>query len=107
VNRIVALIKQTVLDKRFEYAFVAVFSVVILAGFYLLVSTNGVVLGNDPAVHLEKAMIFLNTGEISLANLGWTPPLYQIVLAMIISLTGITDITQYIVLLRALTAVLD
>lgn len=107
MNRIVALIKQTVLDKRFEYAFVAVFSVVILAGFYLLVSTNGVVLGNDPAVHLEKAMIFLNTGEISLANLGWTPPLYQIVLAMIISLTGITDITQYIVLLRALTAVLD
>lgn len=107
MNHIVALIKPLALDKRIEYTFVAVFSAGILAGFYLLVSMNGVVLGNDPAVHLEKAMIFLNTGEISLANLGWTPPLYQIVLAMIISLTGISDITQYIVLMRVLTAVLD
>jgi len=107
VNHIVALIKPLALDKRIEYAFVAVFSAIILASFYLLVSMNGVVLGNDPAVHLEKAMIFLNTGEISLANLGWTPPLYQIILAMIISLTGIADITQYIVLMRVLTALLD
>ena len=59
---------------------------------------NGVVLGNDPAVHLEKAQIFLNTGKIPLVNLGWTPPLYEIVLAMFISFTGATDIGQLIFL---------
>ena len=107
MNRIAALIKALPLEKKIEVAFIAVFSVVILITFYLAVSMNGVVLGNDPAVHLEKAMIFLNTGEISLANLGWTPPLYQIILTIIISFTGVTEIAQYIVVLRVLTAVLD
>jgi hypothetical protein len=93
--------------KQLEVAFIAVFSVLILTMFYFVISMNGVVLGNDPAVHLEKAQIFLNTQHISLANLGWTPPLYQIVLAMIISLSGAVDIGQYIVLLRVLTAVMD
>lgn len=68
---------------------------------------NGVVLGNDPAVHLEKAQIFLRTGQISLANIGWTPPLYQILLAMLISISGATEIGQYIFLVKALASVLD
>ena len=68
---------------------------------------NGVVLGNDPAVHLEKAQIFLNTGKIPLANLGWTPPLYEIVLAMFISFTGATDIGQLIFLVKALAVIVD
>ena len=68
---------------------------------------NGVVLGNDPAVHLEKAQIFLNTGKISLANLGWTPPLYQILLAMFISVTGAASIGQFIFLVKILTALVD
>ena len=64
----------------------------ILVGFYTVISMNGVILGNDPAVHLEKARIFLNTGQIPLSSNSWTPPLYEIVLAMFISLTGATDI---------------
>jgi hypothetical protein len=68
---------------------------------------NGVVLGNDPAVHLEKAQIFLNTGQISLANIGWTPPLYQIVLAMFISLSGASDIGQMIFLVKVVAVICD
>jgi hypothetical protein len=94
-------------DKRFEVAFAAVFSVLVLAIFYVLISMNGVVLGNDPAVHLEKAQIFLNTGQISLANIGWTPPLYQIVLAMFISLGGVTDIGQMIFLVKVVAVICD
>jgi hypothetical protein len=75
--------------------------------FNSLITMNGVLLGNDPAVHLAKAKIFLNTGEISLANLNWTPPLFQIILAMIISISGATDISQYILILRVFTVVLD
>ena len=96
----VALLNAMPKEKKIEVAFITVFSVIILATFYIIISMNGVVLGNDPAVHLEKAQIFLNTGEISLANLGWTPPMYQIVLAMIISFTGAAEIGQYIFVLR-------
>ena len=79
----------------------------IFAIFYTVISMNGVVLGNDPAVHLEKAQIFLNTGKIPLVNLGWTPPLYEIVLAMFISITGATDIGQLIFLVKFLAAMVD
>ena len=94
-------------EKKIEIAFITIFSVLIFAIFYTVVSMNGVVLGNDPAVHLEKAQIFLNTGKIPLVNLGWTPPLYEIVLAMFISLTGATDIGQLIFLVKFLAALVD
>ena len=64
-------------ERQLEIAFITVFSVLIFIIFYTLLSMNGVVLGNDPAVHLEKAQIFLQTGKISLVNLGWTPPLLR------------------------------
>ncbi len=102
-----ALINSMLKEKKLEVAFIAVFSAVILALFYAVISMNGVVLGNDPAVHLEKAQIFLRTGQISLANIGWTPPMYQIVLAMLISISGATDIGQYIFWVKALVVVLD
>jgi hypothetical protein len=102
-----ALISGRLDDKKIEIIFVTIFSVLILAIFYVLISMNGVVLGNDPAVHLEKAQIFLNTGQISLANLGWTPPLYEIVLAMFISVTGAASIGQFIFLVKVLTAIVD
>ena len=70
-------------------------------------SMNGLVLGNDPAVHLEKAQIFLNTGEIPLVNLGWTPPLYQILLTAFISFTGATSLEQMIFIVKASAAIID
>lgn len=94
-------------EKKIEVAFITIFSVLIFVMFFLLISMNGVVLGNDPAVHLEKSQIFLNTGKIPLANLGWTPPLYEIVLAMFISLTGATDIGQLIFLVKVLAIIVD
>lgn len=94
-------------EKRIEVGFIVVFSVLIFAIFYTLISMNGVALGNDPAVHLEKAQIFLNTGKIPLVNLGWTPPLYEIVLAMFISFTGATNIGQYIFLVKILAVMID
>jgi hypothetical protein len=104
---IIAPISAMSQEKKIEIAFITIFSVLIFAIFFTLISMNGVVLGNDPAVHLEKAQIFLNTGKISLANLGWTPPLYEIVLAMFVSLTGATDIGQLIFLVKALAVIID
>src|SRR5665647_415125 len=104
---IIASLRSKYSEKKIEFAFIAIFSALIFAIFYVLISMNGVVLGNDPAVHLEKAQIFLNTGKIPLANLGWTPPLYEIVLAMFVSFTGATDIGQMIFLVKVLAVIID
>jgi hypothetical protein len=93
--------------KLVELTFAAVFSAVILVLFYSIISMNGLVLGNDPAVHLKKAQIFLETGKIPLENLGWTPPLFQILLAMLISFTGATSLTQLILLEKSLAVLID
>jgi hypothetical protein len=90
-----------------EMAFTVVFSAIILVVFYSLISMNGLVLGNDPAVHLERAQDFLRTGQIPLANLGWTPPLYQILLAMLISFTGANSLEQMIFLVKSSAVVID
>ncbi len=94
-------------ERILELTFLVVFSAVILVAFYALISMNGLVLGNDPAVHLEKAQIFLQTGEISLENLGWTPPLYQILLATLIAFTGASSFEQMIFLVKAAAVVVN
>jgi hypothetical protein len=94
-------------ERQVEILFIVVFSVLIFAIFFTLISMNGVVLGNDSSVHLKKAQIFLQTGKIPLVNLGWTPPLYELVLAMFISLTGATNVGQLIFLVKALAVIID
>jgi hypothetical protein len=90
-----------------ELLFATVFSTVVLIAFYALTSMNGLVLGNDPAVHLERAQLFIQTRQIPLANIGWTPPLFQILLAMLISFTGATSVIQLIFLVKACAAVIS
>ncbi len=94
-------------EKFFEILFVLAFSICTLVVFFALISMNGLVLGNDPAVHLEKAQIFLRTGTIPLENLGWTPPLYQILLATLVSFTGASSFEQMIFLVKAAAVVID
>jgi hypothetical protein len=102
-----ALIDKFKDKRKLEIAFIAIFSVLILVGFYTVISMNGVILGNDPAVHLEKARIFLNTQQIPLSNNSWTPPLFEIVLAMFISLTGASSVAQLIFVEKILTVIVN
>jgi hypothetical protein len=94
-------------DKAIEIAFITIFSVLIFAIFYTQISMNGFILGNDPAVHLEKAQSFLQTGKIPLTVLGWIPPLFEILLAMLISLSGATGVGQLVFLVKALAVLVD
>ena len=94
-------------DQILKTLFFAVFSVFILVLFFALISMNGLVLGNDPAVHLEKAQIFLQTGKIPLESLSWTPPLYQILLATLIAFTGISNLEQMILLVKITAIIID
>ena len=94
-------------EKKIEIVFLIVFSALIVLLFYQLISMNGLVLGNDPAVHLEKTQIFLKTGHISLANIGWIPPLFEIMLAMVISLSGASSVGQLIFSEKMLAVIIN
>ena len=103
----IALISKLTREKKIEIAFITVFSVFILGIFYVLISMNGVILGNDPAVDLQKAQVLVQTGKISLGTLSWSPPLYPLLLAIVISLTGASSIEQLIFLEKSLTVLVD
>ncbi len=94
-------------ERQIEIVFITVLSVVVLVTFYTFISMNGLVLGNDPSVHLKKAQEFLQTGQIPIVNLGWMPPLYDILLSMFIAITGATTFGQSIFLLKALATIMN
>ena len=68
---------------------------------------NGLVLGNDPAVHLEKVSSILQSGEISATDVGWTPPLFHILLAAFMSFIGGIGLNQMILLVKIVAARLE
>ena len=92
-------------EKKLEIAFVSGFSLVMVVFCYLLISMNGLVLGLDPAVHLLKAQIFLETGQIPIDNSGWVPPLFEILIAMCSLFGGALNATQMLVVEKVLAVV--
>ncbi|MGB9854580.1 MAG: hypothetical protein ACPLRY_07250 [Candidatus Bathyarchaeales archaeon] len=87
--------------------FLTVFSALTISLFYMLISSNGLILGNDPAVHLAKAYEMLETGTVSFSEITWYPPLYRILLAEYIVFTGATNIEQALLLIKMLTVTID
>ncbi len=94
-------------ENTLEVAFIGVFSVLIFAFFFLLLGANGLVLGNDPAVHLETAKYFLSTGSIPLSSILWLPPLYHLALSSFIAFTGAATVEQQLFIIKAVTALMD
>lgn len=75
--------------------------------FFILIGSNGLILGNDPAVHLQHAYMFFETGHISLGDVSWFPPLYHIILDTFIAFTGTSNVEQVLFLMKAITALLN
>jgi hypothetical protein len=94
-------------ERNLEAVFIIVFSCLVFALLFFFIGANGLVLGNDPAVHLETAKYFLSTGSLPLSDILWLPPLYHLVLATFISFTGATTAGQQLVLIKAVTALMD
>ncbi len=90
-----------------ELVFVGVFSALILAFFFSFLGANGVIVGNDPAVHLQTAENFLKIGKIQISDIAWYTPLYHLTLDVFIAFTGITSIGPTMVLMKAFTALID
>ncbi len=79
----------------------------VLTFFYLFLGANGLILGNDSAVHLKTAQYFLNEGKIPLSDVAWYTPMYHLILDTFIAFTGITNIDQLLGLVRAFTALVN
>jgi asparagine N-glycosylation enzyme membrane subunit Stt3 len=101
------LIRSLEREKVFEIILLVAFSVFILVFFFALLSMNGMVLGNDPAVHLQRAQSLLSTGIIPISDIAWTPPLFHIVLAAFITFTGATSVGQTIFLVKSVAALVN
>lgn len=87
--------------------FVISFSVLIILIFYMLLSSNGLILGNDPAVHLLKTYEILETGTVSFSEITWYPPLYRILLAECIIFAGVSNLENALFIMKVLTATFD
>ncbi len=94
-------------ERNLEIVFATVFSALVFVLFFFILGANGLILGNDPAVHLQRAQIFLNAGEIPLSGIAVYPPLYHVVLDTFIAFTGATNVGESLVLMKAVTALID
>ncbi len=91
----------------FEVVFISVFSVLVFTFFYSFLGANGLVLGNDPAVHLQRAQFYFDVGKVPLSGVAFFPPFYHLLLDTVMVFTGATSIEQVLVLMKAVTAVVD
>jgi asparagine N-glycosylation enzyme membrane subunit Stt3 len=94
-------------QRNLEIVFLIVFSVLVFALFFFLLGANGLVLGNDPAVHLQRAQFFFDTGRIPLNEITLRPPFCHILLSTFMAFTGATSVEQVLVLVKAVTALFD
>ena len=94
-------------EKSIEKLFAIAFSIMLFGLFYLVVSSNGLVMGNDPAIHIEKTLTILEFERISLMDIAWYPPLYHILLATFMAFTGTVSTEQILFLVNCLTALIN
>ena len=94
-------------EKNIEAAFVIILSILVFALFFFFVGSNGLVLGNDPAVQLQTARYMMSTHHLPSSDILWLPPLYHLVLAALLTFTGATTISQQLFIMKAFTATMD
>ena len=93
--------------KNFESVFLLIFSVLIFVLFFVFIGSNGLVIGNDSATLMAKALSYLSSEKISITDIVSYPPFYHIILNTFIAFTGITDVSLLLVLTKAVTALID
>jgi len=89
--------------EKCQKIFLTLLSTSTISLFYILLSSNGFILGNDPAVHMSKAYEILKLGKVSLSEIAWYPPLYRILLAECIMFTGASSFGSVLLLMKLLT----
>ncbi|MBC7129640.1 hypothetical protein H5T51_00265, partial [Candidatus Bathyarchaeota archaeon] len=98
---------KSLVNKYYNEFFIAVYSILVIMLFYMLLSSKGAILGNDPAVHLSKAWEMLKTGKVSVSEITWYPPLSRIVLAELMVFTGALSFDGMIFLAKVFIIIVD
>jgi hypothetical protein len=70
-------------------------------------STDGILPGNDPAVHLGKAEKIVMDRRVSYSEVAWYPPLFHTILAMLQIFAGTLDVMVAAFLVKLLIATLN
>jgi len=70
-------------------------------------STDGILPGNDPAVHLGKAKMIVMDKRVSYSEVAWYPPLFHTIVAMLQIFAGTLDAIAAAFILKMLIATLN
>lgn len=70
-------------------------------------STDGILPGNDPAVHLGKAKQIVTDKRVSYSEVAWYPPFFHTILAVLQIFAGTLDVMVAALLLKLFIATLN
>ncbi len=90
-----------------EQVFVLIAALTIFFVTFYQLSADGVLPGNDPAVHLIKAKEIITNQRVSYSEIAWYPPLFHTLLAMMQLLAGTMDVMVTAFLLKLFVATLN
>ena len=90
-----------------ELVFVLIASVTLFAVTFYLMSTSGVLPGNDPAVHLGKTTRIVLDEAVSYSEVAWYPPVFHTIVAMLQIFVGTLDVLVAAFLVKLLIATLN
>ncbi len=81
--------------------------VVVFVSTVSLLSTDGVLPGNDPAVHLDMAKTIVANEGVAYSDIFWYPPLFHAFLATLLLFAGTVDIMVASLLLKLTVATIN
>jgi len=87
------------------FVLIAVSTIFIVTVYQM--STDGILPGNDPAVHLGKAEKIVIDERVTYSTVPWYPPLFHTILAMLQIFAGTLDVMAAAFILKMLIATLN
>jgi hypothetical protein len=89
---------------KFELVFVLLTATALFALTVHLMSMDGILPGNDPAVHIAKAETIIANKGVAYSDIPWYPPLFHVFLAVLLLLGGSLDVAVAILLVKLMVA---
>jgi len=88
----------------FEFIFIFLTAAALFAVTIHLMSMDGILPGNDPAVHIAKAETIIADKGVAYSDIPWYPPLFHAFLAVLLLLAGSIDLAVACLLVKLVVA---
>lgn len=89
---------------RGELLFLGIITLAFFSIVIYQMSLDGILPGNDPAVHLAKTKIIMENNRVTYRGGEWYPPLFHVFLAASLLLAGTTDIWAVSLIVKLLVS---